>query len=164
MKLLIRTLSLLTIASLALFFANCGGGGGETDPKKVQLGKLKTTWNIVSAELTTGSTPVDRTADFSGFTLTFDGDFDPDAQPGEYPYSFSVGGSRPDPSPWPGSGFWGFASVDGNSGTIERNDGVGIFYDINSAGQLTLQFLCTDCDYAGNRTSQVNGTWEFVLD
>lgn len=165
MKLFTRTLSLLSIASLALLFANCGGGGGEANPEKVQFGKLKKTWNIVDAELTMGTT-TNRLADFAGFTLTISGDYDPDAGEGDFPYQFSVGGSRPDPSPWPATGTWEFASVGpGNSGTLIRgNDEVGITYTISSEGELTLTFLCAECDFAGSRTSQVQGTWTFVLD
>lgn len=164
MKLLTRTLSLLTIASLTLFFANCGGddGNGKSE-EEVQLGKLKKTWNIVSAELQ----GVDRTADFTGFTLTITGTYDKDAIAGDYPYDFSVGGSRPTPSPWPGppgAGTWEFG---GDPETlIVRDDEIGIVYSINSNEQLTLTFTCPEggCQYPGNRTSQVVGTWEFVLD
>jgi hypothetical protein len=88
MKLLTRTLSLLTIASLTLFFANCGGddGGGKSKEEK-QLDKLKKTWTIQSVELDN----VDRTADFTGFTLTITGTYDKDAVAGDYPYDYSVG-------------------------------------------------------------------------
>lgn len=48
MKFLTRTLSLITVASLALFFANCGGdGGGGSAKEKTQLKKLSKTWEIV---------------------------------------------------------------------------------------------------------------------
>ena len=159
MKLLTRTLSLLTIASLTLFFANCGGddGGGKSKEEK-QLDKLKKTWNIVSAELDN----VDRTADFTGFTLTITGTYDKNAVAGDYPYDYSVGGSRPTPSPWDASGSWEFG---GDPETLlVRDDGVGIVYSINSSGELTLQFTCTTCDYPGARTAEVQGNWEFVLD
>ena len=36
MKLLTRTLSLLEIASTALFFVNCGGGGNDKNPQEVE--------------------------------------------------------------------------------------------------------------------------------
>lgn len=160
MKLLTRTLSLLTIASLTLFFANCGGddGNGKSE-EEVQLGKLKKTWKIVSAELK----GVDRKADFTGFTLEFDGTYDKNAEPGDYPYNYTVSGNRPPIGPWPESGFWEFG---GNPETlIVRDDEIGIFYSINSNEQLTLTFTCPEggCQYPGNRTSQVVGTWEFVL-
>jgi hypothetical protein len=160
MKLLTRTLSLLLIASLTLFFANCGGDDPAKSKEEVQLGKLKKTWNIVSAELDN----VDRTADFTGFTLAFSGTYDKNAVAGDYPYDYSVGGSRPDPSPWPANGSWEFG---GDPETlIIRDDGIGIVYSINSNGQLTMQFTCPDggCQYPGSRTAQVEGNWEFVLD
>lgn len=159
MKLLTRTLSLLTIASLTLFFANCGGddGGGKSKEEK-QLDKLKKNWNIVSVTLDN----VDKLQLFTGFTLEFSGTYDKDAQTGDYPYDFTVGGNRQDPSPWPASGSWEFG---GDPETlIVRDDGVGIVYSINSNGELTLQFTCTTCNYAGSRTAEVQGNWEFVLD
>lgn len=158
MKLLTRTLSLLTIASLTLFFANCGGDENEKSKEEVQLGKLKNTWNIVSAELDN----IDRTADFTGFTLTITGTYDKSAEPGDYPYDYTVSGSRPTPSPWDDSGSWEFG---GNPETIlVRDDGISMVYSINSNGELTLQFTCTACDYTGARSAQVNGNWEFILD
>lgn len=161
MKLLTRTLSLFTIASLTLFFANCGGDDPKKSKEEVQLGKLKKTWTIVSAEL--DGDP--RTADFTGFTLEISGTYDKNAEPGDYPYDYTVSGSRPTPSPWPGppgTGTWEFG---GDPETlIVRDDGVGIVYSINSSGQLTLQFTCDGCNYDGARTVEVDGNWEFVLD
>jgi hypothetical protein len=170
MKLLARTLSLLIIASLTLFFANCGGdGGGSTPEEKVQLGKLKGTWEISTATLTMGST-VDRTGDFTGFTLQISGDFDSDSPEG--PYSYQVGGTRPTPSPWPASGKWFFGDDpktllvrdEDNDNQLDTNgDDLAMFYSINSSNVLTISFTCESCDYAGSRTAQVDGLWEFVL-
>ena len=90
MKLLTRTLTLLTITCLALFFANCGGDGGEDTPvEKTQLGKLKGTWVIVSATLEGGTPTPDKTADYAGFTLTFEGTFDEDSEE-TFPYTYST--------------------------------------------------------------------------
>ncbi len=163
MKLLTRTLSLLTIASLALFFANCGGDGGEDTPEeKEQLDKLSEVWLIKTpdgAELGED----DRTDDFTGFELTIGGSFDPDSPEG--PYTYSVDGSMPDPSPWPGSGTWEFANIQsGNRGSLVRDDQVPMTYQINSAGQLILTFECFECDYNGAaRFSEVNGIWTFTF-
>lgn len=163
MKFLIRTLSLLTLASIALLFANCGSDGGSETPKeKTQLGKLAKTWNIVSADLDDD----DRTADFSNFKLVISGTFDSDNAEG--PYDYDVTGSRPDPSPWPGAsdgngGTWTFASISGNSGNLLRNDGVPMSYQINSNGQLVLMLTCSACDYEGARTLKVNGDWTFTF-
>ena len=160
MKLLTRTLSLLAIVALTLFFANCGGDENGKSKEEVQLGKLKTNWSIVSVELD----GVDRIDDFTGFTLEFDGTYDKNAVPGDYPYDFTVSGNRPPISPWPASGFWEFG---GDPETlIVRDDEIGIVYSINSNEQLTLTFFCPEggCQYPGSRTAQVVGTWEFVLD
>lgn len=159
MKFLTRTLSLITVASLVLFFANCGGdGGGGSAKEKTQLKKLSGTWEIVSADLDTDP----RTDDFTGFTLTISGTYDSDSPEG--PYQYSVSGSRPDPSPWPASGTWTFANISGNEGNLLRDDDVPMHYKIASNGQLTLNVECAACDYDGARTTEVNGTWTFVLD
>lgn len=160
MKFLTRTLSLITVASLVLFFANCGGdGGGGSAKEKTQLKKLSGIWEIVSADLDGD----DRTADFTNFTLTIGGTFNSDTPEG--PYTFSVSGSRPDPSPWPASGTWTFANISGNEGNLLReDDDVPMHYRIASNGQLTLEVECAACDYDGARTTEVNGTWTFVLD
>src|SRR6478736_2346420 len=104
MKLLTRTLSLLAIASTALFFANCGGGGDDKKPEEIELGKLTKTWNIVSANLD----GTNRTTDFSNFKLTLSGTFNSGSPEG--PYDYDVTGSRPTPSPWPDA-------ASGNGGT-----------------------------------------------
>lgn len=160
MKFLTRTLSLITVASLVLFFANCGGdGGGGSAKEKTQLKKLSGIWEIVSADLDGD----DRTADFTNFTLTIGGTFNSDTPEG--PYTFSLSGSRPDPSPWPASGTWTFANISGNEGNLLReDDDVPMHYRIASNGQLTLEVECAACDYDGARTTEVNGTWTFVLD
>jgi hypothetical protein len=162
MKLLTRILSLLTIVSLSLFFVNCGGGGGGgTSKEKTQLKKLSKTWSIA----TTNGADLDgddRTADFTNFKLTISGTYDSDSPEG--PYQYSVTGSRPDPSPWPASGTWEFVNISsGNEGNLVREDDVTMHYKINSNGQLVLNVQCLACDYAGARTSEVNGTWTFTF-
>lgn len=168
MKLQYRLLSFLLVASMLVFWG-CGSDSAKTAPEKTALKKLSKTWSIK----TTGGASLDgtdRTSDFTNFKLTISGSFDSGNPEG--PYAFSVQGSRPDPSPWPGAdlgsdGTWTFASVADKTGTsgqiIREEDGVGITYSINSAGELSLLFTCSTCDYAGNRVSQVNGNWTFVL-
>lgn len=160
MKFLTRTLSLVTVASLALFFANCGGSeSGGSAKEKTQLKKLSGTWEILSADLQGD----DRIDDFTGFTLTISGTYDSDSPEG--PYNYSVSGSRPDPSPWPASGTWTFASISGNEGNLLRgDDDVPMHYKFTSDGQLTLEIVCETCNYEGAKTNEVNGTWTFVLD
>ena len=158
-KIMSRLVSLMIVAGALVFFSSCGGDDPKDPAQKVQLQKLSTTWNIVSATL--DGTP--RTDDFTGFTLAMSGTFnsnDPDG-----PYNYSVNGTRPTPSPWPASGQWEFAILGtGDAGTLLRSDGVNISYSIASNGQLTLSFKCLECDYAGSRTEEVNGDWVFVLD
>lgn len=168
MKLLTRTLSLLTIASLALFFANCGGDDGDKTPKeKDQLKKLSKTWVLETpdgADLDGD----DRTSDFANFELTISGTYDSDNPEG--PYNYSVTGSRPDPSPWPGAsdgngGTWEFVAFQsGDEGDLVRDDNVTMHYKINSNGQLILNVTCFTCNYEGAKTSEVNGTWTFTFD
>ena len=157
MKLLSRTLSLLTITSLTLFFANCGGGGGETDPKKVQLGKLSKTWKLGTATLDgNSSTQIE-----SDFTITFSGTFNSASPDG--PYAYVVTGTLT-PSPWPPSGTWTFSSISGNGGQFVLNDGIGVTYSIGSDGKLTLSFTYSGDGFDGARVSQVGGDWIFILD
>ena len=153
-------LKLLSFALLATVLINCGGGGSESAPEKVELKKLSKTWNFVSASLT--GVPGTPEQISSNFKLTISGTYNSDTPSG--PYNFTVTGTTSKPSPWPASGTWTFAGEPAkNSGSILRNDGVGIVYSINSSGQLTLTFTCTDCNYDPARVSQVNGTWTFVL-
>lgn len=136
-KVVSRLASLMIVAGALVFLSNCGGDDPKDPAQKVQLEKLSTTWNIVSATLD-GTT---RTADFTGFTLTISGTFnsnDPDG-----PYNYSVSGTRPTPSPWPASGQWEFAVLGtGDTGTLLRSDGVDVTYSISSNNQLTLSFAC----------------------
>lgn len=163
MKLLTRTLTLLTIASLTLFFANCGGDdNGGTPKQKKQLQKLSKTWNLVSAELegVTGQ-PV-QIGD--NFTLTIGGTFDSDTPDGPYTYSVT---DTEFPSPWEPSGTWEFVSIgSGNSGMIVRSDGVGVSYTLASNGQLNLSFNFPESaeGHPGAKTKAVGGDWTFVLE
>jgi hypothetical protein len=163
MKLLTRTLSLLALAATTLFFAGCGGDDPGKKPEEIELGKLAKTWNIVSAALD----GTNRTAEFSNFKLTIAGTFD-GASP-EGPYDYSVSGSRPTPSPWPGAaegndGTWTFGGTPStDSGLIARDDATAMTYTI-SGGQLTLNFTFNGTGYAGSaKTAQVNGNWTFIF-
>lgn len=164
MKVLVRILSLITIVSTAVFFANCGGGdGGGSAKEKAQLAKLSKTWILEDAEL--NGDP--RADDFDNFELTISGTYNADSPEG--PYEYDVTGSRPDPSPWPGAsdgngGTWEFVSFQsGDKGTLLRDDGVSMTYQINSAGDLILTVNCLACEYEGARTSEVNGVWTFTF-
>lgn len=162
-KVVSRLASLLIVAGVLVFFSNCGGDDPKDPAQKVQLEKLSKTWTILSAHL--GSD--ERTSDFEtpDFTLTITGTFNSNSPDGNY--NFSVGGNRPDPSPWPANGQWKFITTGaGDSGAIQRiGDGITMSYSINSSGQLNLTFNCPIgvCNYDGDRNKEVNGDWTFVL-
>lgn len=162
-KIMPRLASLMVVAGALIFFSNCGGSDPKDPVQKTQLSKLSKTWTIVSAQL--GSTI--RTPDFQSpnFTLTISGTFNSSNPNG--PYTYTVSGKRPDPSPWPDGGQWEFAvNGSGDSGTIVRKDPGGdltISYVILSNGNLSLTFECEDCNFAGSKTEEVNGVWTFVL-
>lgn len=172
-----RILSIISILSLAVF-ANCGGGGGnETAPEKVQLGKLVKTWRLKSATASStsatlmGSSAVAPDGQIeTDFTLKISGTFNSDNPKG--PYSFEVSGTT-FPSPWQPSGKWFFGTnpkeqllrdEDGNN-AVSAND-LGITYELNSSGELSLFFNCPDggCQHDGSaRVNSVSGNWIFVL-
>lgn len=158
MKIFSRFLSLLIISGLSLFYAGCGGSSSSTDPaEKVQLAKLSTTWTIYSATLD-GAV---RTGDFDKLTLTVGGTFSTATPKG--PYTYTCGGTRPNPSPWPASGTWKFGS-DAKTDLL-RNDPDGdlaMTYEATDT-QLTITFNFTGTGFAGSRANQVVGNWEFVF-
>ena len=121
MKLRAQTLSLLIVAVLGLFVAGCKDGGGETPKAKIELGKLSKTWSIVSVTLDNEATNLATDADpvFNNMTLTISGTYtNPTAL-----YNYEVGGTMPQPSPWPKpgqtEGKWKFESAEG--GLITRD-------------------------------------------
>lgn len=161
MKVLTRTLSLLTIASLALFFANCGGDGGDDATKEqVQLGKLTKTWKLGTAKLGTDNSP-DQI--LTNFTITFSGNYNSSNPQG--PYQFLVTGTD-SPSPLPKNGSWTFSTIgSGDTGIILLGeDDIVINYTINSAGKLVLTFTYSGDGYDAAKVAAVEGSWEFVLD
>jgi hypothetical protein len=164
-KVVSRLASLVIVAGALVFFSNCGGDDPKPSKEEQQFNKLKKAWTIVAtngASLSQGGVAVDRTADFTGFTLSITGTFNSNNPDG--PYNYTVSGDRPTPSPWPESGTWEFAIIGtGDNGTLLRSDGIDILYSIASNGQLTLSFECENCTYDGSRTEEVNGTWTFVL-
>jgi hypothetical protein len=161
MKLTYRILSLLALVAVVTF-SNCGGG---SDPgpsaEETQLAALKKTWTIESAIQDNAGNP-DRTSEFSGFTLTINGTFNANNPKG--PYSYSVSGTRPSPSPWPQSGTWEFgANV---SQQLVRDpdttDELAVSYTLNG-NTLEVTFECANCDYAGSRVASAQGPWTFTF-
>ena len=155
---------MVILVGSVLVLSNCKDPKDAADPMKVQLGKLSKTWTMISPNGAIYDGTDDRsTPEFTGFTLTLSGTFSSSSPEG--PYSYSVGGSRQEPSPWPTSGEWSFNSVDkgSDSGTIVRSDDVPMTYNINSSGQLVITFTCPEgvCNYLGAKT--VEGTWQFTF-
>lgn len=164
MKLLTRTLSLLTIASLSLFFANCGGDDGDDTPEeKTQLGKLVGTWELYSATLETDTGDPDKTDDYTGFTLELIGTFDEDSEE-EYPYTYETT-NRPDLSPWEESGSWGFGGDPKSDILRQDSDGniLSIQYTLSDDDKtLTLTYTFSGAGFEA-KTAQVEGDWTLIL-
>lgn len=160
MKVLTRTLSLVTIAALALFFVNCGGDGNETPAEKTQLAKFTKAWVLVdanSAKLNGNNAEQIN----SNFEITFTGTYGSSS-----PYTYTVKGTD-DQSPWPATDTWEFVgNVSGTSGIIQRGeDGIGIAYTFSSNGNLNLSFQFDDTQgYPGSaKVGSVTGQWSFDL-
>ncbi len=157
-------MSLVVVTGALVFFASCGGDDPKPTEQQVQLDKLKKTWTLVTpngAKLGT----TDRTGDFTGFSLTIAGTFNSSSPNSPTNATLTVSGTRPDPSPWPGTSQWEFMSISGNTGKIKRSaDNIEITYAISSNGRLTLVFECTACNHQGSRTMAVNGVWTFEME
>jgi len=157
-------LALLILAGATLTFTHCGDDGPGKTLEQKQFDKLKKTWTIVSATLDA----TNRTSDFTGFSITLGGTFNSTNPKG--PYTFSVSGTRPTPSPWPASGNWFFGGDpesqlvrdENTNGTSDGSD-LAITYFIDSTGKLSLTFTCSGCNYPGSRVNLVDGVWTFVL-
>jgi hypothetical protein len=157
MKYVYRILSLLALVAVVTF-SNCGGG---SDPgpsaEETQLAALKKTWNIVSAE----QDGVERTSEFTNFTLTISGNFNSNSPKG--PYAFTIGGTYPEPSPWPNGTTWEFGS--NVTGELVRNPGtedLAMEYTL-TGNTLEIRFECANCDYAGSRVASAQGPWTFTF-
>src|SRR5690606_36016760 len=98
------------------------------------------------------------------FELVIGGSFSSSSPEG--PYTFSVSGTE-NPSPWPSSGNWFFGGDvenqiirdDNDDGDPNDLDDMAISYELLSDGNLSLQFDCDDCDFAGSKVKNVNGVW-----
>jgi hypothetical protein len=169
MNLRTKTSSLLAIALLGLFLSNCKDDGGSTPKAKIELAKLKKEWTIVSVTYNSGANlATDVDAVFNDMTLTISGTYSSAANA---TYNYEVGGTMPDPSPWPlpgdTDGEWSFVAAE--DGLIKRdpnsaNDQLGMIYTITD-GQLKITFTLTDSEgWPGSKTSAVNGAWEFIFE
>jgi hypothetical protein len=151
MKHLSRLLSLLILVSAGVFFANCGGGGGEDpNPQQEALDKLVGTWTVSSATLN-GSPK----AEFEDAKLNITS---------AKVFNFTQDVGSIDASPWPASVSWDFGS-DINT-TITRKDAGGnipLTYSV-SGNTLTIHIDdYTGESYAIGRVESVEGDWVFTF-
>lgn len=151
MKHLSRLLSLLVLVSAGVFFANCGGGGGDDpNPEKDALDKLVGTWTVTSAKLN----GADK-AEFVGAELNISSD---------KKFNFTNDASI-DASPWPASVSWDFgADITKNITRKDIGGNVPLIYTV-SGSSLTIDIE----DYTGEaydingRVKSVEGDWKFTF-
>lgn len=163
MKVLTRTLSLLTIAALTLFLVNCGSDDKETPRQQTELAKFSKTWSLHSATL---SGDGDRTDDFTNFQLKISGSFNSSNPDG--PYDYQVTGTLPDPSPWKkGTGKWRYENFGASEILVSRDpgtaDAIGMSYSIGSDGRLTIKLNVSGSGWPGGKIAKVEGDWTFIF-
>lgn len=159
MKIALRLLSLSILVVVTMFYTGCKDKNEDPDSvEKQQLEKLVADWTLESATDSQG----DRTSDFSGLVLHVTGNYTGDGK--SYGYNFT--GTRPDPSPWPESGFWKFGT---NKATeLIRDPGttgeIPMTYTV-SATDLTISFTVPDNSpgWPGGRIENVIGQWTFTF-
>ncbi len=156
----LRINPLLLVLVAAMLVVSCKPGKDPDPFEKIQLAKFAKTWTIQSAKLDN----VTRD-DFSTITLVLAGTFNNNSPEG--PYQYTVNGTRPNPSPWPASGSWSFAEGEGAKTVVIRDPGTDdlqMNYALSAdAKTLTLTFNVTGPGWAGSRTNEVEGNWEFVF-
>jgi len=147
--------SRIYILLLLVFAAACGSDDkNEPSLEEQQLTQLSKTWVIKRAVQN-----VDRTTEFKSpdLTLTLSGTFNEKTPKG--PYSYSITGKLPSPSPWSKQpGLWTF--TDDATNIIVRDDGVRMHYAADDK-TLTLTFTCATCNVDGGRIDSAEGDWEF---
>jgi hypothetical protein len=153
-----RIFSLLLLVSTTLFLSNCGGGDDpEKSEEELQLDKLKAgQWTLLSA-----SDGTDRTAEYPGMTLSFEGTF---SAGGTYSYTSSAT-SWPPVSPWEDVGTWKFISGSVSNKLIRLSDDVEMTYTLsNSDKQLSLSFNYQGAGFNNaGRVEVVEGDWVFTF-
>ena len=153
-----RLFSLLLLVSATLFLSNCDGGDDpEKSEEELQLDKLKAgAWTLLSAN----NGGADRTSEYPGMTLTFDGTFNTG---GTYSYTSSAT-SWPSTSPWEDAGSWKFVSGSVGSKILRLSDDVEMTYALsNSDKQLSLSFNYQGTGFNNGRVEIVEGDWVFTF-
>lgn len=152
----LRILSLLLVTSVLLTYTGCKNDDPPAPPvTDVQFDKLikGKPWKITTATLD----GVDKTSDYTGFTLTFSG------TKGTPPFNYATSG-RPTLSPWKASGTWDFGAAPETQ--IIRDIGIPadvlpVTYAVTEA-TLTISFTFNGAGYPA-RTGVVKGAWVFTF-
>jgi hypothetical protein len=150
-----RVLSSLALIIVLFTYANCGGDPPAPPPvTDVQFDKLikGTPWKINTATLD----GVDKTSDYTGFTLTFSG------TKGSPPFNYATAG-RPTLSPWKASGTWDFGAAPETQFIRDKGtaDELPVTYAVTEA-TLTVSFTFNGAGYTA-RTGVVKGAWVFTF-
>jgi len=149
----LRILSLLLVTSVLLTYMGCKKDDPEPPPvTDVQFDKLKKTWKINTVSLD----GVDKTADYTGFQLTFGG------TKGAPPFDYTTSG-RPSLSPWPGSGKWDFGAAPETQIIRDKGtpDELAVTYAVTES-TLTVSFTFNGTGYTA-RTGVVKGAWIYTF-
>jgi hypothetical protein len=162
MKIVSKILSAAILLTCAAMYSACDGGGGDGKSEtEQQFDKLKAlTWEFSSATLDGD----DRSVDFPNLTLSVDGTFVPETGV----YTYTLGGTTPDRSPWPRSGNWIF-------GTNPLSE---IIRDPDTQDVIDMEYVVTETSLVltftipptsdgwngGSRGKAVSGEWVFTFD
>ncbi len=138
-----------------LFIISCGKDDSPSvSPAEAQFNKLTGTWNVVDVKFNNND---DRTADFSGFTLTLGGTL---ASP-----TYNTSNST-SPGPWAPSGNWNFGGTaeSPNINQMVLSNGPTISVSLTDADEtLVLNFTYNEDTHGTNRLEAVDGQWRFEL-
>ncbi|MDH5399917.1 MAG: hypothetical protein OEX02_17320 [Cyclobacteriaceae bacterium] len=140
---------ILLVASLFLMNGCKKPVDDAPSPEEQQVTRLSKTWNVES--VTFGGSE-DRTADWSGFSLTVTAN-----------KTYSTSGAF-SPGPWPTSGTWDFAQ-DGdavNINKVVRDDGLEVSISVSETA-LTMTFTFDDTIHNGGRAEAVSGEYVFKM-
>jgi hypothetical protein len=158
MKLAVRILSLVVLASLVTLYTNCGGDDpAPASKEKVQLDKLVGSWDLTSVTDEAGA----RT-DFTSVVMTISGTYAADGGT----YNYSCTGTFPSPSPMPKTAPFKFGA-DPNSQllrvhSLDPTAGFPMNYTLSNNNQnLQITFNYVGAGFAGGRISNVEGDWVF---
>ena len=151
---------MVALAGVLLTYSSCSKKHNNPEPvTDQQLDKLVKTWKVSTTSPSVTLDGVDKSAAYSGFTLTIAG------TKGTTSYTYTTSG-RPDFSAWKSSGTWVYGSDPVTMITRDpdnSSDAVNITYAVTATTlQLTFQYSGTGYSNT-SRTSQVAGQWVFNL-